>query len=72
METMGDGDTLIRIAAFGHVRKLEEIHDHLTANELKPGFVFLGQRLPLINPQRGIGVGSQSVEGAGGVRAFPA
>jgi len=47
-------DTLIRIAAFEHVRRLGEIHDHLTAAELKPGFVFQGQRIPLINPQRGI------------------
>ena len=47
-------DTLIRMAAFAHVRKLGEIRDHLTATELKPGFVFQGERIPLINPQRGI------------------
>jgi putative restriction endonuclease len=47
-------DTLMRIAAFEHVRRLGEIHDHLTATELKPGFVFQGERIPLINPQRGI------------------
>jgi putative restriction endonuclease len=47
-------DTLIRTAAFGHVRRLGEVHDHLTAAELKPGFVFDGERIPLINPQRGI------------------
>ena len=47
-------DARIRAAAFDHVRKLGEIHDHLTANELKPGFLFQGQRIPLINPQRGI------------------
>ena len=47
-------DALIRQAAFEHVRNLGEIHDHLTANELKPGFFFQGQRIPLINPQRGI------------------
>ena len=34
--------------------KLAEIHDHLTATELKPGFVFEGEHIPLINPQRGI------------------
>jgi hypothetical protein len=33
-------DTLIRMAAFNHVRRLGEIHDHLTAAELNPGFVF--------------------------------
>ncbi|MGB8898538.1 MAG: HNH endonuclease, partial [Methylocella sp.] len=49
-----DRDTLIRIAAFGHVRSLGEVHDHLTAAELKPGFIFEGERIPLINPQRGI------------------
>ena len=49
-----DRDTLIRLAAFEHVRRLSEVHDHLTATELKPGFVFAGARIPLINPQRGI------------------
>jgi putative restriction endonuclease len=47
-------DTLMRMAAFEHVRTLGEVHDHLTANELKPGFVFDGERIPLVNPQRGI------------------
>ena len=50
----GDRDTLLRMAAFEHVRRLGEVHDHLTATELKPGFVFEGERIPLINPQRGI------------------
>ena len=49
-----DLDTLIRAAAFDHVRQLAELHDHLTAAELKPGFTFQGQRIPLVNPQRGI------------------
>ena len=49
-----DRDTLMRVAAFEHVRRLNEVHDHLTATELKPGFVFDGQRISLINPQRGI------------------
>jgi putative restriction endonuclease len=47
-------DALMRVAAFEHVRRLNEVYDHLTANELKPGFVFAGERIPLINPQRGI------------------
>ena len=42
------------MAAFEHVRRLGEVHDHLTATELKPGFLFKGERIPLINPQRGI------------------
>lgn len=49
-----DGDAQIRMAAFKHIRKLIEIHAHLTANELKPGFIFEGERIPLVNPQRGI------------------
>ena len=49
-----DRDTLMRTAAFDHVRRLSEVHDHLTANELSPGFMFEGGRLPLVNPQRGI------------------
>jgi putative restriction endonuclease len=47
-------DTLMRTAAFERVRRLGEIHDHLTAIELKPGFMFRGERIPLVNPQRGI------------------
>jgi putative restriction endonuclease len=49
-----DHDMLMRTAAFDHVRRLGEVHDHLTATELKPGFIFAGERIPLINPQRGI------------------
>jgi len=49
-----DRDTLMRMAAFEHVRSLSEVYDHLTAEELKPGFVFEGERIPLVNPQRGI------------------
>jgi putative restriction endonuclease len=47
-------DTPMRVAAFEHVRRLNEIHDHLTATELKPGFIFREERIPLVNPQRGI------------------
>ena len=35
-----DRDTPLRLAAFEHVRRLGETHDHLTATELKPGFAF--------------------------------
>lgn len=49
-----DDDASIRLAAFEHVRKLAETHVHLTSEELKPGFSYLGERIPLINPQRGI------------------
>ena len=44
----------MRVVAFEHVRRLGEVHDHLTAAELKPGFIFQGEHIPLINPQRGI------------------
>jgi hypothetical protein len=44
----------MRLAAFEHVRMLNEIHHYLTAAELKPGFLFQGERVPLMNPQRGI------------------
>jgi putative restriction endonuclease len=47
-------DTAMRMAAFEHVRRLAEVHDLLTATELKPGFKHDGQRIPLVNPQRGI------------------
>ena len=47
-------DFRIRMAAFEHVRGLQRGYDHLTANELKPGFVFEGERISLVNPQRGI------------------
>jgi putative restriction endonuclease len=47
-------DTLMRLAAFERVRRLSELHDQLTARELSPGFIFEGERIPLVNPQRGI------------------
>ena len=53
--SMGDDrDSLMRNAAFERVRRLSETYAHLTRKELKPGFEFDGQRIPLVNPQRGI------------------
>ena len=49
-----DIDTRVRRAAFEHVRMLGEVHDHLTATVLKSGFLFENERIPIINPQRGI------------------
>lgn len=49
-----DADRLIRNAAFAHIRRLNESHDHLTADILSAGFEFDGERIPLINPRRGI------------------
>src|SRR6266446_9013184 len=47
-------DTLMRVAAFECIRGLNEIHDHLSATELKSGFLYREERIPLVNPQRGI------------------
>jgi len=49
-----DRDSSMRMAAFDHVRRLSDTHGHLTRDELSPGFVFEGERIPLVNPQRGI------------------
>lgn len=42
------------MAAFERIRRLNESRGHLTATELKTGFLFRGERIPLVNPQRGI------------------
>ena len=47
-------DQALRIAAFAAVRRLIEVRGDLTARELKPGFEFQSERIPLINPRRGI------------------
>lgn len=47
-------DAALRLAAFEHVRRLSELHDPLRAEHLKAGFLVQGERVPLINPQRGI------------------
>lgn len=54
MISTADTDSLMRMAAFEHVRRLSDLRDHLTAKELRAGFVFDGERIPLVNPQRGI------------------
>ena len=47
-------DREIRTAAFIHVRRMLELRDPLTSEDLARGFPFRGERIPLINPQRGI------------------
>jgi len=42
------------MAVFRQVQRLAETRDHLTAADLGIGFVFEGERIPLVNPQRGI------------------
>ena len=49
-----DRDALIRAAAFEHVRRLRETHGVLASADLRAGFTVLGERTPLVNPQRGI------------------
>lgn len=44
----------MRAAAFKHVRSLGQAGQLITSQTLKEGFDFEGQRIPLINPQRGI------------------
>lgn len=47
-------DQRVREAAFAHVRRLNATREHLTSADLASGFQFEGQRIPLVNPQRGI------------------
>ena len=51
---MGYEDELIRAAAFAHVGRLMDTRDRITSQDLAPGFIFQGERIPLVNPQRGI------------------
>lgn len=47
-------DASMRQAAFQHIRTLNASRPQLTAAEIAQGFQLEGQRIPLINPQRGI------------------
>ena len=49
-----DADVRMRLHAFEHLKMLGELHDHLAAEHLRGGCIFEGERVPLINPQRGI------------------
>jgi putative restriction endonuclease len=51
---MTDQDTDIRLTAFQHLRRLTEVRTHLTAADLKAGFMYNGERIPFVNQQRGI------------------
>lgn len=53
-EVISDTDTLMRLAAFEHVRRLGDVRNVLTTRDLTSGFDFRGERIPLVNPQRGI------------------
>lgn len=47
-------DSALRNAAFREVRRLADVNGDLTSRDLRAGFQFEGDRIPLINPQRGI------------------
>jgi putative restriction endonuclease len=47
-------DHALRLAAFREVRRLADLNGDLTSRDLRAGFRFEGERVPLINPQRGI------------------
>ena len=47
-------DSALRNAAFREVRRLADVNGDLTSRDLRAGFQFEGERIPLINPQRGI------------------
>jgi putative restriction endonuclease len=47
-------DETIRQAAFEHVRRLVNTNGFISSAELAAGFEFNGERIPLVNPQRGI------------------
>jgi putative restriction endonuclease len=47
-------DSLIRQAAFAAIRRLLDVRRDLNSADLKAGFEFGGERIPFVNPQRGI------------------
>lgn len=49
-----DPDTAVRMAAFEHVRRLNAMYGYVTSEDLRRGFGFGGERIPLVNPQQGI------------------
>ena len=49
-----DPDLAIRQAAIERVRHLTELHGQLSTDHLRLGFDYQGERIPLVNPRRGI------------------
>ncbi len=47
-------DAKMRMTAFEQVQRLNDLYEGLTTNGLKAGFNYEGNRIPLVNPQRGI------------------
>lgn len=44
----------MRLAAFKRIELLAKMPGHLTDRELSAGYIFQDERIPLVNPQRGI------------------
>lgn len=53
MET-SSADWAIRAAAFRQVKRWQEAYDQIPADEIAKGFIYDGERLPIVNPRRGI------------------
>ena len=49
-----DTDAALRAAAFAEVRRLVQLGGTLNSRDLARGFDYQGNRIPLVNPQRGI------------------
>jgi putative restriction endonuclease len=49
-----DADMALRLAAFQHLKVLMDVKPYLTSDDLSSGFQLNGERVPLVNPQRGI------------------
>jgi len=49
-----DIDQALRLAAFNAARQLTAVSVDLTSDDLRAGFQFNGERIPWVNPQRGI------------------
>ncbi len=49
-----NSDHAIRTAAFARVHSLLSLREDLSSADLRAGFEFQGERIPFINPQRGI------------------
>jgi putative restriction endonuclease len=51
---ISSNDWAMRAAAFAQIRRFQIVSDQLTSADLAAGFKFAGERVPLVNPQRGI------------------
>ncbi|MGN6514951.1 MAG: HNH endonuclease [Rhizomicrobium sp.] len=49
-----DSDSPIRSAAFAELQRLTQISENITTQQIAAGFKFGGERIPFVNPQRGI------------------